>query len=338
MILVDTSFIKQQIIHSRFFSEKIKNDAEIFVFAFLNSILKLKRQFGASKDNRIILCIDRKGYYKNTKGEKKRGYWRHVYYDKNIQTMANPKEYYKYGRKFGDDGIDWETIERLYAEVLEMLDKYTDFTVIEVKGVEADDIIAILAQKSKQKVIIVSVDKDLKQLISDNVFFYNYTKDEYENNALDEVENNLFFLKGDAGDAICGVIPRYQWKKFIIDKKHSLDEALQIASSKKNIDVDILKKRFEINKKLMDLSLNNLPNFIIKQVMEKIKEQHYNFKQRTLTKKIVDYRLHRFLEGSIKSIDDRIREFKLNDVTKITKTVKDTNKFDRVNDQLNALL
>jgi len=320
MIVIDSSYIQKKLIHTKDLAEQIKTDPEIFVYAFLNSILKIKRQFGGSKDNRFVLAIDRKGFFTNRKGDKTRGYWRHVYYDKNIETMANPKEHYKDGRKYDQNEIDWKTLNS------------------ECKGVEADDIIAILAQKSKQKTIIVANDKDLKQLVGDNVYYYNYMKNEYENNVLDEVENNLFFLKGDAGDAICGVLPRYQWKKLLIDKNMNLDEALQIASDKKNVDVDLLKKRFEINKKLMDLSLDNIPNSIINKVMNAIKQPHYNFKQRKLMSAINTYKLDRFTEGNIRSIDDRVQEFKLQETTKTTKTVTDTNKFAKINNALSELL
>ena len=64
---------------------------------------------------------------------------------------------------------------RLAAETL-------NFNIFEQSGVEADDIIASLAtqlSKAGKKSVIISSDKDLMQLISDNVTFYDPMKAKY---------------------------------------------------------------------------------------------------------------------------------------------------------------
>lgn len=60
--------------------------------------------------------------------------------------------------------------------------KALNFAVIEKDGVEADDVIATMAKRLSdkgEKVVIVSSDKDLMQLISDNVIMYDPMKAKY---------------------------------------------------------------------------------------------------------------------------------------------------------------
>jgi DNA polymerase-1 len=60
------------------------------------------------------------------------------------------------------------------------LSQYLGITYIEKEGYEADDVLATLAQKLKNKgdVYIVSSDKDLLQMVSDHVFMYDAYRDE----------------------------------------------------------------------------------------------------------------------------------------------------------------
>ncbi|RUM87506.1 MAG: DNA polymerase I, partial [Thermodesulfatator sp.] len=88
---------------------------------------------------------------------------------------------------------------------------------LEVEGVEADDIIATLArnfgEKLGRKVIIVSGDKDLLQLVSENVVLWDPMKDETvdlktfrEKYGLDPAQfNDVLSLSGDSADNIPGV-------------------------------------------------------------------------------------------------------------------------------------
>src|SRR5574337_273900 len=77
--------------------------------------------------------------------------------------------YYKIKRKVHrEEGtIDWGKIYPLIDKIKEEIKKYTPYAVVEVDRAEADDVIATLVQMTtdeKDKVLIISRDKNLKQL------------------------------------------------------------------------------------------------------------------------------------------------------------------------------
>ena len=111
---------------------------------------------------------------------------------------------------------------------------------LEVEGYEADDIIATLAkgfgEKSGKKVVIVSGDKDLLQLISDNVVLWDPMKDEEIDMKVfserygirPEQFNDVLSLAGDSADnipGIPGVGPKTAIK--LISEFHSVDNLVK---------------------------------------------------------------------------------------------------------------
>ena len=64
---------------------------------------------------------------------------------------------------------------RVQIDDIKQLSKLFNFTVEEVEGVEADDVIATLAHnfKKSKKILISSPDKDLTQLVEENVIQHN---------------------------------------------------------------------------------------------------------------------------------------------------------------------
>ncbi|HLC14793.1 MAG TPA: DNA polymerase I [Thermodesulfovibrionia bacterium] len=94
--------------------------------------------------------------------------------------------------------------------------KGLNVAAFEVQGFEADDVIAVLARKAETNgfsVVIVTADKDLKQLLSDSVRIYDAAKDKVTE-AKDIVERyglppsrlkEVMALTGDAVDNIPGV-------------------------------------------------------------------------------------------------------------------------------------
>ena len=104
---------------------------------------------------------------------------------------------------------------RVQIDDIKQLSKLFNFTVEEVEGVEADDVIATLAHKFKKskKILISSPDKDLTQLVEDNVIQHNSMSNEFFNNEYvkekfgvgpDKVAE-LLALVGDKADNIPGI-------------------------------------------------------------------------------------------------------------------------------------
>ena len=103
-------------------------------------------------------------------------------------------------------------------EQKELIVKFADLigiTQIQMQGVEADDLISSLVQDYKEKytVVIVTSDKDLYQLLDNNVFVYDSFKDQITNTSelqqkMEFPVNKLpfyFSILGDTSDNIPGV-------------------------------------------------------------------------------------------------------------------------------------
>ncbi len=104
---------------------------------------------------------------------------------------------------------------RVQIDDIKKLSKLFNFSVQEVAGVEADDVIATLAERlgKKLKVLISSPDKDLTQLVKKNVIQHNSVSNEFFNEKYVEEKfgvlpnkiAELLALVGDKSDNIPGI-------------------------------------------------------------------------------------------------------------------------------------
>jgi len=154
------------------------------MFGVINAIKHLQRQYPQAK---IIAIFDAKG--------------------KNHRHEIYPE--YKAHRKPADDELIMQ-VEPLYEIIRAM-----GFHFMCVPGVEADDVIATLsrcADENKLKTVIASGDKDLMQLVSDNIVQLNMKGELFDQVGVAEkmgVRPNqildLLALTGDSADNIPGV-------------------------------------------------------------------------------------------------------------------------------------
>ena len=300
-VIIDLSVLKYGVIHSRELSLEIKAKPELIKHYVLNSILYIKSQLQCSRKNELVLAIDRKKAFKN--GEKTiYGYWRDVIYEEKKSILGDGSKGYKFGRE-RDASFDWEKIEECYSEVIEFLKNYTDFKVVEVPGIEADDICAVLSQSLPGKNTIVSSDKDLKKLVSDNILFFDWGSKKYETKTYSEEEKILFYLYGDSGDGIKSVKKGYRWENNL--SKKTLDEIFREFP-----DLP-LKERYLFNRKLMDLTLSALPKSVVSAIMDKYSKEDFRFHQIKIISELNKLGLNEMVEGDIKSIVNRSNEFQL---------------------------
>ena len=104
---------------------------------------------------------------------------------------------------------------RVQIEDIKKLSRLFNFTVKEESGVEADDVIATLAKQFKpdKKILISSPDKDLTQLVEENVIQHNSMSNEFFNNGYvkekfgvePKLVAELLALVGDTADNIPGI-------------------------------------------------------------------------------------------------------------------------------------
>ena len=138
-----------------------------------------------------------------------------------------------------------------------------NFPILEKEGTEADDVIATIAKKLSdkgEKVVVVSSDKDLMQLISDNVIMYDPMKSKYLDAASvyekfgvgpDKVRDALT-LMGDASDNIPGA-PGIG-PKSAAELINNLGHIEQILNNTDQIKQDRRRKIIEEHKKQIELS------------------------------------------------------------------------------------
>lgn len=182
-----------------------------------------------------------------------------------FRDKLNPN--YKGHRK--NISIDYESLQLQKAEIMKIL-RYLRINYIFDKNksynYEGDDFLAYLVLKkfNKDKVTIVSSDKDFNQLISSSVKIFNPRKEQYvrEDNCKDLFEYSpdetvdYLSLVGDKSDDIEGY-PGMGPKKtrIFLDKYGSIKNYL------KDHDDEKMKAVYEKNRQLIDLKwyINNIP-------------------------------------------------------------------------------
>jgi len=116
-------------------------------YIILNMILSSLIKIGVEPMDKILIARDG------------RGNWRHDY-DKEYK--ANRKEF----RESFED-IDWKETFEKFNKVAEWLEQGTDWQLIQLEKIEADDIASVICRYYKEKeIILVSYDKDWEILLS----------------------------------------------------------------------------------------------------------------------------------------------------------------------------
>lgn len=210
----------------------------------LNMLLSYKKKF-SQQYGELIICCDSK----NT--------WRADYFP-----------YYKLDRKKNreESHVDWEIIYKALNEIYNELVEFFPYKVIKVDKTEADDVIAVLANHithnnvsddlfgETEEVIIISSDKDFRQLHNNKVKQYSPKLKQI----IVETDPNRYLIehiiRGDKSDSIPNI--KSQDDIFLTGKKQSgitakfIDEICE-----KGIVPSEFKKNYDRNRKLIDLSL-----------------------------------------------------------------------------------
>lgn len=256
----------------------------------LSSILSYKKKF-ADKYGQMIFCAD------------DRKYWRREVFP-----------YYKANRKKMRDAskFDWNLIFNTLNKIRDEIKEKFPYTVIQVDGAEADDVIGTMVRYSQtnqltgsvldpqpQEVLIISGDKDFVQLQKyGNVKQFSpilkkfLTTDDPEKTLLEHI------LTGDSGDGVPNFLSSDS--VFVTDgarqkpiRKDKLSEWVRLGDPEKFCD-DLMLRNFKRNQQLIDLS--QTPAHIQQKIVESY-EKGPQGDRRNLLNYFVENRLKYLLES-----------------------------------------
>lgn len=212
---------------------------------------------------------------------------------------------------------------RVQIDDIKKLSELFCFSIEEVVGVEADDVIATLAEKfgKDKKILISSPDKDLTQLVTKNIIQHNSMSNEFFNEeyVLEKFGvspnqiSELLALVGDKADNIPGITKvgnktAAKW----LNQHGNLDNLLKHADEitgvvgenlrnekdflKRNLFLVSLKKDLSFDLQIDDIKVPEQSN---KGLQDFFKELEFNafVTEQQVEKKVVEYR-------TLKSIDD----------------------------------
>ena len=261
--------------------------------AILASLKTYNRQFRREYGDMVICCDDK-------------NYWRKKIFP-----------YYKYKRSINKEKSDfpWEKINKYMDMVKEELKEHFPYKVIQVKGAEADDIIGILTTEvaaknivqnglyeEPEKVMIVSADKDMKQLTNEYVKQWLHRDRKFA--VLDEPAKRFLrrlILTGDSGDGVPNVFSPLDSFYTGTRQKPATEKKLQPFLDAKNMidatDDESIKQRIAENARLISFA------FIPKEVKEAIISE-YSIVPNGNKMKVFKYMSNHNMKSMIEDIDD----------------------------------
>lgn len=222
-------------------------DENLFRHMVLNSIRSYKVKFGINFGELVIACDDKRTWRK--------------------EIFPHYKASRKKAREESD--IDWSIIFNSLNKIKAELKEYFSYRVIQVEGAEADDIIGTLAHTFDDRILILSGDKDFKQLQKYprvEQFDPIRKKSFLEGNPVQQLKELI--IRGDIGDGIPNILsPDNSLVDGIKQKsitKKKLDIWLEMSFEDLENDKDI-GANFKRNRQLIDLSFtpDSLRNLIV---------------------------------------------------------------------------
>lgn len=253
-----------------------KFDEGLFRHMVLNSIRSYRVKFGINFGELVIACDDKKP-------------WRKEVFP---QYKANRKK----ARE--ESGVDWSIIFNTLNKIKLEIKEYFSYRVIQVEGAEADDIIGALVNSFDDRILILSGDKDFKQL-------QKYPRVEQ----FDPVRKKSFIetdpdrqlkeliIKGDAGDGVPNVLSSADSLVDGTRQKKIMKKKLDIWLSKSFEELEAdeeIGTNFIRNRQLIDLSYTpvELTNRILdefNQQANKPRDKMFNYMINNKMKMLIEH-------------------------------------------------
>lgn len=260
-------------------------EEDLFRHMVLNSLRSFRTNF-VEYGEMIIACDDK-------------NYWRKQYFP-----------HYKANRKKAREQseLDWNQIFNCLNKIREELKEYFPYRVIQVDGVEADDIIATLCIEygtilsTQEKILILSGDKDFVQLqVYGNVEQYNPVLKKQIKHSNPHKYLREHILKGDRGDGIPNIMSA---DDCIIagERQKSLPaKRIEYLTNIPDLSTVLSEEqfiRFKRNEQLIDLHM--IPESIRTSILEKYKSQANKTRDR-----LEDY----FQQHKLRTLHEHMSEF-----------------------------
>lgn len=222
-----------------------------------------------------------------------RHYWRNEIF----------KQYKHKRKKDREESIfDWNLIFNCLNKIREELKIHSPYKVIIIEKCEADDIIAVLVKHlwSKEKILIISGDKDFAQLQSySNVFQYSPIQKKMivESNPIDQLKELI--IRGDYSDGIPNILSQDDIFVLGIRQKQILTKKLLewLKQKPEEFCNEEMLKNYYRNKQLIDLSM------IPQNISDKIMDTYSNIEKGNRTK-FLNYLIENGLKDLIKDFND----------------------------------
>lgn len=238
------------------FKEDLQRDEghieDLIRHVVISTILSHKKKFHKEYGSEVVIAVDSAPY------------WRKEIFP-----------HYKFGRKKSKEQSDipWKLIYKYMDAVLQDIREYFPWKVIAVARAEADDVMAVMAQdiasrthqntldSDPAKTLIISSDKDLKQLLTHpNIRLWSpYTQTYAKLEESPKMFLRRLILTGDAGDGVPNVFSPDDSFVFGIRQKPATEKKMQpmlaASSMLDGTDDQILKDRIIMNSRLISFNL-----------------------------------------------------------------------------------
>lgn len=181
---------------------------------------------------------------------------------------------YKANRKESRDPY-YEDVKEAMIKIKDFFNECTSIPAVSVARCEADDIIAVATQDATTRTVIVSSDKDFKQLLKGNVVLY--SPSQKEERKCDDVGYELFekCIRGDSGDNIKSAYPRVRATVLHAAWEDSYKMINLLETTTK--EGKLVKDAYFFNRDLIDLSKQ--PDYVrlnITNALKNLKINKYN--------------------------------------------------------------
>lgn len=284
MILLDISQVMISNIIDQAGSHADDLDINLVRHMILNTIRSLKVKFGNEYGELVIACDDKSCWRKEV----------FPYYKANRKTDREKSS------------IDWNVLFDALNQIKTEIKENFPYRVIQVKGAEADDVIATLVAEfgevlnSERKILILSGDKDFIQLQTyGNVKQYDPVRKREISSDNPVLFREHLILAGDRGDGIPNVLsPDHCLVQGIRQKPLRETKINEILSSDSKVIPEEIMRNWQRNRMLIDLSM--IPSNIRQNIMDE-----YHSQANKSRSKLFNY----FVEHKMKLLIESIGDF-----------------------------